>query len=135
MKGWISKRMPVNGSSLSRMFGIGLFFLSACGREPADRPEIQREIELMRNKGWEFVEMVGEARSTPDVREIRHCDESGALTVRAMNSGANGNDYERFTETFKEEGFEFLEVKIMTSPADGYSLVFRKRRAGASLPD
>ena len=82
----------------------------------------------MRDQGWDFVEMVGEAHSKPETREIRHSDASGALTVHAGNTGVDGygGRSQSFEKTFKKDGFDFLEVKIMTSPADGYCLVFHK---------
>lgn len=85
----------------------------------------------MKNEGWDFLEMVGEAHSEPETREIRHSDSSGSLTVFAGNTGVDGYGHKQqnFNKTFKNEGYEFLEVKIMTSPADGYSLVFQRRRA------
>ncbi len=74
--------------------------------------------------------MVGEAHGKPDPdgRSIRRSNDTGSLTVYAMNTGVDGHGsrQEEWKETFKEDGFEFLEVKIMTTPADGYSLVFRR---------
>jgi hypothetical protein len=112
------------------VLSIVMLLLGACGRESTDRPEIKSEIELMRNQGWDFVEMVGEAHSTPVMREIRHSDASGSLTVHAGNTGVDGygDRSQSFDKTFKKDGFDFLEVKIMTSPADGYCLVFQKPR-------
>lgn len=107
-----------------------MLLISACGREYTNRTEIKSEIELMRNQGWDFVEMVGEAHSMPETREIRYSDASGSLTVHAGNTGVDGHGHRShsFDKTFKKDGFEFLEVKIMTSPADGYCLVFQKPR-------
>ncbi len=88
----------------------------------------------MEDRGWDFVEMVGEAHGLPEGREILHSDGSGTLIVKAINSGANGygNKYEEFKKTFNDNGFEFQEVKVVTSPADVYSLVFRKRNSSKS---
>ena len=110
------------------LLGLVAILLAACSRDHTDRAEIKREVELMDDQGWDFVEMVGEAHGLPEGREIRYSDDGGALMVTAINSGANGygNKYEEFKKTFKDDGFDFLEVKIVTSPADVYSLVFRK---------
>ena len=87
----------------------------------------------MQRDGWSFLEMVGEAHSKPDPdgRELRRSDSTGSLTVYAMNTGIDGHGSreQEWKKTFKQEGFEFLEVKIMTSPADGYSLVFRRSQS------
>ncbi len=111
-------------------FAVGFvaFLLSACKRDFAARPEIQQEIKTMRSEGWEYIEMVGEARSNPEAREIRRSDSTGSLTVYAANTGVDGggSPAKEWRKTFKSDGFEFLEVKTMTSPAGGYSLVFRK---------
>jgi hypothetical protein len=48
--------------------------------------------------------------------------------VIAPSSGEVGNPQRiEQKQTFKEDGWRFLEVKIMTSPADGYAIVFRKK--------
>jgi hypothetical protein len=114
--------------AMTCVIGTTAMFLSACGRDQNDRPEIKSEIDKMRNQGWDFVEMVGEAHSMPKMREIRHSDANGSLTVYAGNTGIDGygNRQQTFSKTFRDEGYEFLEVKIMTSPADGYCLVFKK---------
>lgn len=113
--------------------GFLAVFLSACGRTDFTRqPEVKAEIEARQKGGWEFVEMVGEAHGKPEPegRSIQRPDESGALTVSAMNSGTDGHGSQpqEWERTFRQDGFEFFAVKIMTSPADGYALVFRKPR-------
>lgn len=109
-------------------FGLIASFFSACKRDDTDRAEVRQEIEALEAQGWEFIEMVGEAHGAPESRIMRYSDASGELRVIASNSGANGYGHkpEEFNKTFKEDGFQFLEVKIPTSPADVYSLVFRR---------
>lgn len=105
-----------------------MLLLGSCGRVYTERPEIKTEIENMHEQGWDFVEMVGEAHSTPVSREVRLSDASGSLTVHAGNTGVDGygDRSQSFDKIFKKDGLDFLEVKIMTSPADGYCLVFQK---------
>lgn len=85
----------------------------------------------MQGDGWEYVEMVGEAHSDPEAREIRRSDSTGSLTVYAANTGVDGDGprAKEWQKTFKSDGFDFLEVKTMTSPAGGYSLVFRRQQS------
>lgn len=106
-------------------------FISACGRRDfTKQPEVKAEIDARQAEGWEFVEMVGDAHSKPeqDGRWITNPDDSGLLTVSAMNTGIDGygSRPQEWTRTFKQVGFDFLAVHFMTSPADVYVLVFRK---------
>lgn len=116
--------------AIAGVFGAIALLLMGCERKFTDRPEVEREIKLLRNQGWYFVEMVGEAHAMPLTREIRRSDVNGNLTVYATNTGVDGmgDRQQSFRKTFDDEGFDFLEVKIMTSPADGYGLVFRRRK-------
>lgn len=81
------------------------------------------------SEGWEFVAFVGEPHGSVETREVRYSDpKTGSLTVIAPSSGEVGNPQRiEQKQTFKEDGWRFLEVKIMTSPADGYAIVFRKK--------
>jgi hypothetical protein len=120
--------------TLNSIVVILALFLSACGgRDFTKQPEVKAEIAARQGEGWDFVEMVGEAHGKPDPngRSIRRSDDAGSLTVYAMNTGVDGHGSEqkRWERTFRQDGFEFMEVKIMTSPADGYSLVFRRMRS------
>lgn len=83
----------------------------------------------MQSEGWEYVEIVGEARSKPETRELRRSDSTGSLTVYAASTGVEGDGSraKEWRRKFKSDGFDFLEVKTMTSPAGGYSLVFRRK--------
>ncbi|MFC0019500.1 hypothetical protein [Roseibacillus persicicus] len=104
---------------------------SHCNRRDfTERPEVRAEIHARESDGWDFVEMVGEAHGKPDPngQEVRFSGKSEAITVFAMNSGSNGysSRQQEWRKVFQEDVVLFLEVKVMTSPADSYSLVFRK---------
>ncbi len=108
---------------------IALVF-AACGRSYMDTPEIAAERKAMEADGWTFVEVVGDdVRSKTKDREIRKSDPAGALTVYAASSGIDGHGLsdKEWEKRYQEEGHEFLEVKIMTSPSDCYSIVFRRK--------
>jgi hypothetical protein len=81
------------------------------------------------SNGWEFVTVVGVPRGNVEAREIRYSDpKTGSLIVIAPASGLPGESRgPEQRRTFQEQGYQFLEVKIMTSPADGYGIVFRKK--------
>lgn len=100
-----------------------------CGRKPADNPTVAAEKARWISEGWEFVAIVGTDLGTVEARTVRYSDpETGSLTVIAPSSGLPGESHgpeER--RTFQEPGYRFLEVKIMTSVADGYGIVFRKK--------
>jgi hypothetical protein len=117
--------------SLSLVILVNALIFSGCAkRDFTDLPEVKEEIVAQRGDGWEFVEMVGEAHGKPETREIRLSNSTGSLTVWAGNTGIDGNGREQeWRKTFQSDDFAFLEVKRMTGPACGYSLVFRRPHA------
>lgn len=99
------------------------------GRKPGDNPTVAAEKARWSSEGWEFVAVVGTSGGTMEAREVRYSDPTtGSLTVIAPSSGLPGESKGPHEErTFQERGYRFLEVKIMTSAADGYGIVFRKK--------
>jgi len=103
------------------------FVWFGCGRKPADHPAVVAEKARWISEGWEFVTVVGEPHGTVEARGIRHSDpNTGSLRVIAP-AGDPGSRRPEQERTFQEQGYRFLEVKIMTSPASGYGIVFRKK--------
>ena len=100
-----------------------------CGHKPADNPRVAAEKARWISEGWEFVAVVGKAQGAVEARAVRYSDpETGSLTVIAPSSGLPGESHgPQEKRTFQEPGYRFLEVKIMTSVADGYGIVFRKK--------
>jgi hypothetical protein len=100
-----------------------------CGRKPVDDPLVAAEKVQWVSAGWEFVAVVGAPRGNVETREVRFTDpQTGKLTVIAPASGLPGESRgPEESRTFQERDYQFLEVKIMTSPADGYSIVFRRK--------
>ena len=102
-----------------------------CRRQSGDTQVLITEKAQWTSHGWEFVTVVGTARGSVEAREIRHSDpETGILTVIAPASGLPGESRgPEQKRTFHERGYRFLEVKIMTGPADGYGIIFRQKTA------
>jgi hypothetical protein len=109
---------------------VAVVCLGGCSLRRGEHPTVTAEKKQLTAEGWEFVEVVGEAHGKVEAREIRTSDSgTGELTVYSTISGIDGHGSRRsdITKTFKEAGYTFLEVKIGTSPADGYSILFRKK--------
>ena len=83
------------------------------------------------NNGWHFYELVGEIHGEPEPKgkTVKFTKPNDSITAVGNNSGANGygKRNEIWRKEFSNDSFEYKAVIIMTSPADNYTLVFKRR--------